>query len=75
MPKFLRVADEFADDAVFGLVDMGEAVALGMRLGVRQVPTVHVYDGERGKVEDFVCGMGSIGKLREVVEDVVENRM
>lgn len=69
-PKFLRLATEYAGRAEFASVKMEDAAGLAVRLGIQQVPTVHVYDGERGKVEDFVCGMSSIGKLRDVVEEV-----
>lgn len=74
LPKAARLAGEYAGRAVFVSVKMEEAQGLGVRLGVRQVPWVQVYDGGLGKVEEFACGMASVGKFREVVEDIVGER-
>ncbi len=71
VPKFERLAAEYGGRALFCCVKMEDALALATRVGIRQVPCVHVYDGENGKVEDFPCGPSSVARLRDTVRDIV----
>ncbi|GAB0493202.1 hypothetical protein MMPV_004477 [Pyropia vietnamensis] len=48
----------------FYSVDCVAVRELAVRLGVRAMPAFHFYDGGLGKVEDFVVGPRSIGRLR-----------
>lgn len=47
----------------FYSVDCVAVRELAVRLGVRAMPAFHFYDGGRGKVEDFVVGPRSVGRL------------
>lgn len=47
----------------FFSVDCVAVRELAVRLGVRAMPAFHFYDGGRGKVEDFVVGPRSVGRL------------
>jgi thiol-disulfide isomerase/thioredoxin len=65
-PKFCALAN--GRQAVFATVCVEDAPDLAARLGVNQIPLVQVYDGEKGKVEEFKCGPKSLPLLRSVVE-------
>lgn len=67
-PKFLRIADEHPD-VQFVDIRCEDARELCSRLGIHHVPTVQVYSGALGKVEEFMCGVSSLDKLRDTVHE------
>lgn len=69
LPKFRRLAGETKPRGLFVTVKMEDASALASRLGIRQIPSVQVYNGEHGKVEEFPCGPSSVQRLRDTVAE------
>lgn len=70
-PKFESLAN-VTPNATFATVPLDDygGRELASRLGVRDVPRVHVYDGSRGKVHDFACAPQSLQRLRDTVASV-----
>lgn len=56
----------------FYSVDCVAVRELAVRLGVRAMPAFHFYDGGLGKVEDFVVGPRSVGRLRSKLNQLDE---
>lgn len=56
----------------FYSVDCVAVRELAVRLGVRAMPAFHFYDGGRGKVEDFVVGPRSVGRLMSKLNQLDE---
>lgn len=68
-PKFASLAEKYPH-ATFASVTLEDGRELASRLGVRSVPSVQVYQGAHGKVEEFPCGPTSLPRLREIVEEL-----
>ena len=50
---------------VFAEIEQTEAYELCSRLGIRMLPLVQIYQGSRGKVEEFGWGPAQVGELRK----------
>mmetsp|Transcript_3272 Transcript_3272/g.4614 ORF Transcript_3272/g.4614 Transcript_3272/m.4614 type:complete len:191 (+) Transcript_3272:131-703(+) len=46
-----------------------ENIELRKKLGVRKIPLVHMYAGQNGKVEDFMCGPSKHDEFIEKLEN------
>ncbi len=70
-PKFEALAST-TPNALFATVQLDDSGGreLASRLGVHNVPRVHVYNGSQGKVNDFACAPQSLQRLRDIVAAV-----
>jgi thiol-disulfide isomerase/thioredoxin len=72
VPKFAALARAFGSVS-FATVKLEDAGELASRLGVRETPLIHIYDRGNGKVDEFPCGLSSVQRLRDTVQEFAKH--
>ena len=72
VPKFAALARAFGSVS-FATVKLEDAGELASRRGVRETPLIHIYDRGNGKVDEFPCGLSSVQRLRDTVQEFAKH--
>lgn len=71
-PLYQKLAKNLGEKCQFVMVEQEEGYELCSRLGVRMLPLVQIYQGGRGKVDEFGWGPGDTGGLERRLRGYVK---